>query len=283
MSLREAQSYCRRVAHAHYENFQIASFLIPRKLRQDFYNIYAFCRWADDCGDEVADPATATGLLHWWQHELEALYAGQAPRHPVMRALATTLAEHKLEQTHFTDLISAFLQDQSQRRYASESELADYCRRSANPVGRLVLGLARADHDPENLRLSDHICTGLQLANFCQDMARDARMDRIYAPRSLWNSHQVDEAQLLAAGPTPALQGLLQDWVAQAAEHLNAGAALVQRVPRWLATDVHLFRAGGLAILQEITTANYDVWTRRPKVSKLRKLGLLIGALVQRY
>jgi squalene synthase HpnC len=279
-TLAEAEAYCRRVAHAHYENFQIASWLIPRQLRQDFYNIYAYCRWADDCADEASSPAHASALLRWWQSEIDALFQGAAPRHPVMCALKITIERHKLPQAPFNDLISAFAQDQLQQRYETAAELDDYCRRSANPVGRLILGLDAVASAPENLRLSDAICTGLQLANFCQDMARDATMGRIYAPRQMWAEHSVDEAMILAARPTPQLQALLESWVAQARVHLEAGAELSGRVPRWLAIDVQLFRAGGLAILQQIRAARYDVWTRRPTVSKAHKLRLLAAALI---
>ena len=274
-SLAQAEAYCRYVALTHYENFQIASWLLPRALRQDFFNLYAYCRWSDDCADEAGSPDRATQLLAWWQSELDSLFRGEPPHHPVMRALANTITRHDLPSAPFNDLISAFVQDQERQRYETSDELMDYCRRSANPVGRLLLGLGRAAEDAENLRLSDHICTGLQLVNFCQDMACDARLGRIYAPRELWAAHGVDEAMILAAEATPQLQGMLSEWVATARRELDAGRWLVQRVPRWLALDVRLFRAGGLAIASEIQRARYDVWTRRPTVSKFCKLRLL--------
>lgn len=280
ISLGEAEAYCRYVARTHYENFSVASWLIPRRLRQDFYNIYAYCRWADDCADEAADRDAASQLLTWWQGELDGMFRGLPTRHPVMRALAVTVECHALPQTLFDDLISAFAQDQVQQRYATAAELENYCRRSANPVGRLVLGLDPAASTEENFRLSDEICTGLQLANFCQDMARDAAIGRIYAPRELWSQHGVDEAMILAARPTQQLRAMLEAWVGVARERLNRGAELAQRVPRWLSIDVRLFRSGGLAILDEIRAANYDVWTSRPTVSKLRKVRLLMSALV---
>jgi squalene synthase HpnC len=282
ISQAQAEAYCRRVARDHYENFQVASWFLPRHLRQDFVNIYAYSRWADDCADEVGSRDEALRLLDWWQGELERLFAGQPAQHPVMRALATTIQRHGLSKTPFLDLISAFAQDQVKRRYESAAELDDYCRRSANPVGRLLLGLGGCDADAENVRLSDSICTGLQLANFCQDMARDAGLDRIYAPRQLWTAHGVDEAMILAARPTPPLKAMLRTWVSRARADLDAGGALPERLPKWLALDVRLFRGGGLAILDEIARAGYDVWTRRPVVSKLRKLRLLAAALVGR-
>ncbi|MCC6508659.1 MAG: squalene synthase HpnC [Pirellulaceae bacterium] len=295
-SLDQAQAYCRFVAQSHYENFQIVSRLLPRLLRQDFHNIYAYCRWSDDLADETANRQQATALLGWWQAQLDHLFTWQAsqptdavlssaalpPLHPVMQALGPTIIRHNLPKQPFDDLLSAFVQDQSTSRYDSFVELNDYCRRSANPVGRLVLGLARAADDPENLRLSDEICTGLQLANFCQDMQRDAAMGRIYAPRELWGRHGVDESMLMNARVTPQLRQMLREFVQVARGRLDAGAMLAARVPRWLALDVRLFRAGGLAILREIERQNFDVWTRRPTVSKWHKIRLLIRACVAR-
>ncbi len=281
-SLDDAEKYCRFVARAHYENFQIVSWLVPRHLRQDFVNIYSFCRWSDDCGDEAGSTQSATELLQWWQGELQSLYAGLPPRHPVLIALKKTIERHAIDQQPFLDLISAFQQDQTQTRYDTTEQLNDYCRRSANPVGRLVLSLDRSAITDENLRLSDEICTGLQLANFCQDMSRDAALGRIYAPRELWQKHNVDEAMILAARPTANLAHMLEEWVQQAKAHFIAGASLEKQVPKWLAMDIHLFRAGGLAILNEIEKARFDVWTRRPTVTKWHKVRLLLRACMKR-
>ncbi len=278
-----AEAYCRWVAETHYENFQIASRLLPRLLRQDFHNIYAYCRWSDDLGDEVGDPERSVQLLNWWREQLDQLFTGQAVQHPVMLALSGTLERHSLPQQPFADLLSAFQQDQHTLRYDSMRDVLDYCTRSANPVGRLVLGLAHVADDPQNLGLSDSICTGLQLANFCQDMQRDAAIDRIYAPRELWHKHAVDEAQLLAGQPTGSLKAMLKEFVGIAKNYLIEGGPLVQRVPRWLALDVRLFRAGGLAILKQIERLDYDVWTRRPEVSKWLKGRLLAGALMKHW
>ena len=281
-TLPQAEAYCRYVATSHYENFQIASWFLPRHLRQDFANIYAYCRWADDCADEARSPSEATQLLMWWQGEVNSLFRGDRPRHPVMVALSATLQRHHLSQTPFDDLIGAFVQDQTKQRYDNSQELLDYCRRSANPVGRLILQLAQAARDHENLRLSDQICTGLQLANFCQDMARDALLGRIYAPREMWSAHSVDEVMILAGRPTDQLRSLLKAWTIIARRHLEAGAPLRHRVPRWLALDIELFRGGGLAILDEIQRAQFDVWTWRPTVGKLHKLRVLLAALRRR-
>ncbi len=279
----EAEQYCRWVAETHYENFQIASFLLPRLLRRDFHNIYAYCRWSDDLGDEIGQPQLAAQLLDWWREQLDTLFAGGPNRHPVMCALAGTLERHALPKQPFADLLSAFLQDQHKFRYDSMLELIDYCRRSADPVGRLILGLAGAANDEQNLRLSDSICTGLQLANFCQDMQRDAAIGRIYAPRDLWQRHGVTELQIVSGKPLPEMQAMLEEFVGLAKNYLDQGRELAGRVPRWLALDVRLFRAGGLAILREIEQLNFDVWTQRPQVSRWRKGKLLVGALWKHF
>ncbi len=280
-SLEAAEAYCRRWAKQQYENFTVVSFVLPRRLRQDFYNVYSYCRWSDNLADEVAAPDESLRLLAWWQQQLSLCYGGR-PSHPVMLALQRTIQRHALPRQPLTDLLSAFRQDQTQTRYQDDSQLLDYCRRSANPVGRIVLRLADADNE-ETTPLSDHICTGLQLANFCQDMARDTAIGRIYAPRSRWQKHGVTEAMLLANRSTVQLQAMLGDWVTTARSHFYAGWPLVDRVPRWLATDVDLFARGGLAILEKIEDARCDVWTQRPSVSKVKKLQLLGRSLLGRF
>ncbi len=282
LTTREAEAYCKHVALTHYENFQVASCLIPKLLRQDFFNIYAYCRWSDDCADEAAGPTEALELLDWWQAQLDDLFAGEEVRHPVMVALRATLSRCDLPKQPFEDLLSAFRQDQHQLRYDSLSQLRDYCRRSADPVGRLVLGLAACASDAECVRLSDHVCTGLQIANFCQDMSRDAAIGRIYAPRDLWSKHAVNEQMLMARTVTSELRSLLRELVSIAREDLLAGRKLSKLVPRWLAVDVRLFAGGGLAILDEIAALDYDVWSRRPTVTKGRKLRLLMRAMLGR-
>jgi phytoene/squalene synthetase len=141
-SLADSRAYCRFLATGHYENFPVVSLLLPKPLHQHFYNVYAYCRWSDDLGDETGDPQRALALLGWWRGELEACYAGQA-RHPVFVALAETIREFDIPRQPLTDLLSAFEQDQTVREYDTYPQLLDYCRRSADPVGRLVLALCR--------------------------------------------------------------------------------------------------------------------------------------------
>ena len=183
----ESEAYTKRVATGHYENFHVVSFLLPKHLHQDFYNVYAYCRWADDLGDEIGDPAESLRLLQWWSGELDRMYAGEAA-HPVFVALRGTVAKYGIPKQPFADLVSAFVQDQTVTRYQDWDGVLDYCVRSANPVGRLVLYLCGYS-DPERQRLSDATCTGLQLANFWQDVTVDQCKDRVYLPLDLLARH----------------------------------------------------------------------------------------------
>ena len=280
-SLESCQAYCRWFAKQQYENFTVVSFLLPRRIRQDFYNIYAYCRWSDDLADEIDGQQASLELLKWWRGELSMCYCSR-PSHPIMLALQSTIREHNLPECHFSDLISAFEQDQRIRRYDTTTQLMDYCERSANPVGRILLRLGNCD-SAENIKASDSICTGLQIANFCQDMARDARINRIYAPKDLLEKHQVTESELLAANVTQPLREFLCEWVTQTKEYFHNGWQLVSNVPGWLATDVDLFVRGGLATLALIEKQGFDVWTDRPKLSKTHKLKLMAQSLATRF
>ncbi len=191
VNLPEAVAYTRSLAEAQYENFTVVSWLLPTHLREEFYAIYSFCRWADDLGDEVGDPQRSLELLAWWRTELDACYEGK-PRHPVFVALQPVIEKHDIPRKPFDDLIDAFVQDQTVTRYASWDDVVDYCTRSANPVGRLVLYVC-GYRDEERQRLSDATCTALQLANFWQDVKRDIlERDRIYIPSRIASDHGLD-------------------------------------------------------------------------------------------
>ena len=265
-------------AKRQYENFTVGSFLIPRRLRQDFYNVYAYCRWSDNLSDEVSDRQQALSLMGWWEGQLALCYSGR-PAHPVMVALQSTIQTHALDRGPFLDLLSAFRQDQHLQRYDDDDSLLDYCQRSANPVGRIVLQLGHCS-TPETVALSDQICTGLQLANFCQDIARDAAIGRIYLPRSRWQG--LDSADFGGQRPNSRLQEILRVWVHYARGFFERGQPLTGMVPKWLATDVDLFSRGGLAILQAIEDARFDVWTQRPTVSKWAKAKLMVKSVLAR-
>jgi squalene synthase HpnC len=271
--LPEAQAYCARLTRTHYENFSVVTWLTPRPLKPAFEAIYAFCRWSDDLGDEVGDRDRSTELLAWWRGELRRVYAG-GPRHPVMVALAPIVRQYGIPIGPFEALISAFEQDQRVLRYETYPEVLDYCTRSANPVGQLILYLAGA-HTPENVRLSDATCTGLQLANFWQDVARDFAIGRVYLPLEDLRRFGVAEADLAARRFTPAFRELLGFEVDRARGLLREGWPLARRMPGKLAVDVDLFSRGGLAILDRIAAQGYDVLSRRPEVGKAAKLGLL--------
>jgi squalene synthase HpnC len=276
----EAREYCARLTASHYENFSVVTWLTPRPLRPAFRSIYAFCRWSDDLGDEVGDPDRSRALLQWWRGELQAMYEGRV-RHPVMMALADTVAEFAIPIAPFEALISAFEQDQVVDDYETYARLLDYCTRSANPVGHLVLYLARS-YDEENARLSDATCTGLQLANFWQDVDRDLAIGRIYLPREDRERFGYSSDDLRARRFTPGFAALMEFEVRRARALLEAGRALVPRMPGALAIDVDLFSRGGLAILERIAAQGYDVLTSRPRLGRLAKLGLIGRALLAR-
>lgn len=279
--LETARRYCRELATRHYENFTVVSCLLPRGLRQHFCNLYAYCRWADDLADETDDPQTSLALLDWWEAQTLALPDGPK-RHPVFVALAETVGEFQIPHQPLLDLLAAFRQDQRQSRYETFEDVLAYCRNSANPVGRLVLHLGRACAG-EAIAHSDTICTGLQLANFCQDVARDFDRGRIYLPLEDCRRHGFGEAQFAARRATPEFRDLLAQQVARAEQYLLRGWPLVGLVPRELRLSVRLFLTGGLAILAAIRRQRYDVWTRRPVLSKRTRLALVARAWMRAH
>jgi squalene synthase HpnC len=272
--------YCSRLARGHYENFSVASVLLPRRLLPHFHAVYAYCRWADDLADEAGGGPRALDLLRWWHEELLSCYDGR-PRHPVMVALQPTIRRFAIPPQPFLDLLSAFEQDQTVKRYRTYEQLLDYCRRSANPVGRLVLYLFEA-HDEERGRLADHVCTGLQLANFWQDVARDFDIGRVYLPEEDRERFGYADADLEARRFTPAFAELLRFEVDRTRDLFDRGAPLVERLPEELRPDVELFIRGGLAVLRKIERAGYNVWARRPALAKWEKGALLAGAVWRR-
>jgi squalene synthase HpnC len=276
-SLAQARSYCARLARTHYENFSVASLLLPRKLLPHFHAVYAYCRWADDLGDETGGGPDALKLLEWWRRELLHCYQGKA-RHPVMVALQETIRRFRIPSRPFLDLVIAFKQDQSVKRYDTFEQLLGYCRNSANPVGRLVLYLCEA-HDEVRGALSDSICTGLQLANFWQDVARDFEIGRVYLPNEDRLRFGYSNADLEARRFSPEFQELLCFEVDRTRELFTRGQPLVELIPIAFCSDIELFIAGGLAILRKIEQIDYNVWAQRPALAKWEKAALLGGAL----
>jgi len=278
-SIAEAEAYTRWLATHHYENFQVVSFLLPKRLHQDFYNVYAYCRWADDLGDEMGSPAESLRLLAWWREQLAAMYAGEAD-HPVFVALRGTVARHAIPQKPFADLIRAFEQDQTVTRYASWEDVYAYCRYSANPVGRLVLYLCGYS-DAERQRLSDATCTALQLANFWQDVAVDLEKDRVYIPLEVLARHGYSLDDLYARRMTPAFREVMREIVTRARDLFHEGLPLPAMVDRRLALDIDLFSRGGLRVLDKIAEQDYDVLSRRPAISKVERVWLLLGSVLR--
>lgn len=279
VSLADAEAYCRHLAESHYENFPVASRLLPRELRQHFCNVYAYCRWADDLGDETGDPHKALTLLAWWREQLDLCFEGEA-RHPVFVALRSTIAEFNVPRQPFVDLISAFEQDQSVTEYESYDQLRDYCRRSADPVGRIVLHLCRESRD-ETVELSDSVCTGLQLANFWQDVSRDYEIGRVYLPREDRQRFGYSDEMLKNRETNEPFLQLMRFEVARARQLLESGLPLVDSMRGRMQVIIELFIRGGLQILTEIERIDYRVWETRPVVTK-RQFGRLFAATVLR-
>ncbi len=281
----QAAAYTRELVRSHYENFTVVSWFLPRKLREDFGHVYAFCRWADDLGDETGDPAKSLELLAWWRRELDACYAGR-PRHPVFVALARTIEKHRIPARPFEDLIDAFVQDQTVTRYDTWEQVLDYCTRSANPVGRLVLYLC-GYRDEMRQNLSDRTCTALQLANFWQDVRRDiVERDRVYVPRDVADLHGLDIDAMAAAvkadGDTGAFasayRATLHDLVDRTWPLFADGRRLWPHVTPDVRLDIKLFTLGGEAILRMIERQHYDTLSHRPSLSKGVKIGLMLQA-----
>ena len=279
-SLEEARQYCSRLAHSHYENFSVVTWLLPSQLHQHFYNVYAYCRISDDLGDEVGDKQQSLILLDEWEAELNQCYSG-TPRHPVFVALRETVREFDIPQHEFSDLLTAFRQDQLVSRYPTFEGLLGYCRNSANPVGHLVLYLC-GYRDKERQQLSDYTCTALQLANFWQDVAVDYCKGRIYLPLEDLSRFGVSEESIAQRRATPGFLAMMKFEVERAQEWFARGLPLAKQVKKRLAFDIELFSRGGLAILDAINRQGYDVLRQRPVISKSRKLWLVARAALGR-
>jgi len=277
-TLEEAQAWCKHLAETHYENFHVATWFLPRALRPHFHAIYAYCRVSDDLGDEVGNAAVALALLEQWGEELDACYAGQA-RHPVFVALAETIRECAIPKEPFADLLVAFRRDQVVTRYATMEDVLEYCRYSANPVGRLVL-YACGEADEEKFRLSDATCSALQLANFWQDVREDWARGRVYLPQKDMEFYRVSDTIIGEGTATPEFRALMHFEVNYARDLFEQGLPLIGMVNRGLALDLDLFSRGGLEILRAIERRDFDVLSARPAISKATKASLALRAAV---
>jgi squalene synthase HpnC len=280
-SLDEARAWCRHLAETHYENFHVASWFLPQRLRPHFHAIYAYCRVSDDLGDEVGDPEQSLALLNLWGQELDACYEGVV-RHPVFVALAETIRACDIPKQPFADLLVAFRQDQTVTRFATMDDVLGYCRYSANPVGRIVL-YASGYRDEERFALSDKTCSALQLANFWQDIQVDYMKGRVYIPREDMDRFGVDEANIAVRSFSPQFRELMRSEVDYAAGLFRAGLPLIGMVDSELAIDLDLFSRGGLEILRAIERQDYNVLRARPSISKTRKAALLLRALMHKF
>ena len=279
--LMTARAYCAHVSHSHYENFTVVSLLLPRRLVRHFHAVYAYCRWSDDLADKTASGQLALDLIARWRRELLTCYDG-TPRHPVTIALRETIRRFDIPPEPFLNLLVAFEQDQRVKRYDTFDQLLSYCANSANPVGHLVLYLFEC-FDEERTALSDEVCTGLQLANFWQDVARDFAIGRVYLPSEDRRRFGYSDEDLEARRFTPAFRELMRYEVERARGYFDRGKALLPLLPREARIDVDLFIRGGRAILDAIGNIGFDVWNQRPEVSKWAKAKLMLGAVARRW
>lgn len=285
-SLAAAQRWARHLTCSTYENFPVISLMLPRAVRQDFCNIYAFCRQADDLGDELSAPEQSLDWLGRLRQMIRQICAGgeEGDGEPggenLRMVLADTILRHQIPAQPFLDLIDAFEQDQRVRRYETFEQLLDYCRRSANPVGRLVLYVCGYT-DQERHALADFTCTGLQLANFWQDVRRDLiTLDRIYIPLESMQRFGVTEAQLRQSRCDDRFRELMRFEVKRAEEFFDRGAKLLPKLRPQVRRHVALFGQAGHAVLQAIRNQNYDTLSSRPVITRVQKTKLIAWALL---
>src|SRR6266567_9049546 len=274
-----AEEYTHWLGTHHYENFRVVSWLLPKALRQHFYNVYAYCRWADDLGDEAPDPLRGLELLDWWERELDACYENK-PSHPVFVALRKTILAKDIPKQPFADLLKAFRQDQTTNRYADWNAVLGYCVYSANPVGQLVLYLC-GYRDEQRQRLSDVTCTALQLANFWQDVSRDLEIGRIYIPLDAAAAQGLSESDIVERRFDERYVRLMKDLIARTRLLFAAGKPLAKMVGARLSVDLEMFTRGGLAVLDAIEAMGYDTLHHRPAVSKMKQAALLGRTLIK--
>lgn len=280
-SLQEARRYCFELARSHYENFSLASHFLPGPVRQDIYNVYAFCRCADDLADELGDCQKALAALAWWKEQLDACFQGRSS-HPVFVALQETAQRLSIPKEPFADLLHAFEMDQGAGRWGTFEQLLGYCRYSANPVGRLVLYVF-GYRDPVLQALSDQTCTGLQLANFWQDVARDFRIGRIYLPQEDMERFGVFEEDIEKSRATPEFRECLRFQVNRTRAFFRKGLELVSRVDKNFRLEVLLFNYGGMRVLDLVEGQDFDVLSRRPALTKTDKIQLFLKAWIRKW
>src|SRR5262245_29412491 len=281
LNVAESYDYCERITREHAEDFPVGSLLIPKNRRRHVYSIYAFARTADDIADEGYEGGINTGgrlaALDEWEQKLEACYRGQAS-HPVFIALSVTAEELQLPLELFRDLLSAFRQDCVKRRYTNFDELLDYCARSANPIGRLIL-LLFDYRDERYHRLADEITTGLQLTNFWQDVAVDIMKDRVYLPENEMTRFGVSSDDLRERRFNGSYAALLKFQVERTKAFFDRGSALPALLRGRIALEVRLTLLGGMRILEKIEERGYDTLNARPNLQRRDKIRLMVKLL----
>ena len=281
-SLEDAQRYCTKIAKAHYENFIISNWFTPTNIKQHIENIYAFCRFGDDLGDDAPfPPEERLLLLNEWENDLNRGFSKDnngkfkgIPRHPIIKAIRHTASTFEIPIEPFLKLIKAFKMDQTKNEYNTWDELREYCVHSADPVGHLFLYVY--GHDDEKLReISDYTCTALQLANHWQDISRDLEQNRIYMPIEDMEKHGYNLEMYKNKDVNENWTELMKFQVERAREWFAKGEELWQLVDPMLAVDLQMFTMGGVAILDSIEKLKFNTWKKRPKVSRFKQLWML--------
>jgi len=276
-SLADAYATCITLAKSHYENFPVASFFLPQKIRRDLYVAYAFCRHTDDLGDEAKGDRLR--LLANWEQELLRVYGGQ-PTHPIMIALQDVVRRFEIPIEPFRKLIKANRMDQGRVRFETHDDLVRYCEHSAVPVGQIVLYLL-SDQSEESMLLSSSTCIALQLSNFWQDVSRDFAMNRVYLPSEDMVRFGVTEHDLACATSNQALKDLLRFEVCRTQELFENGLPLIDRIHGRMKLGVALFSKSGIRVLSAIRGCDYDVLAKRPTVPALRKAWLVLSTVAR--
>lgn len=271
--MEQAFEWCTAFASKHQENFTVMSWCLPRALRPHFASLYTYCRMTDDIGDEAEGDRLA--LLDEWERDFRACLAGERSQ-PVFIALGETIERYQISSDPFLRLIEANRIDQRKQRFATYSELLEYCSFSATPVGRMVLAVL-GYHDEERGELSDATCIGLQLANFWQDVSRDRQQNRIYLPQEDLDRFGVTEEAIFGGGDSDQSRALIQFEVERARALFRKGKALEGHIDRRSRLDVRLFRLGGEAVLDAIERANYNVLSARPRISRQKKAWMALS------
>ena len=273
-----AYAFCQDLASSHYENFPVASRLVDRRLRPHIAVLYAFARIADDFADEPEYEGVRRVRLESWREQLRAAGTGGST-HPVFVALSNTIKELDLPKELFDDLLSAFLQDVDKKRYETFDEVLDYCRRSANPVGRIVL-MIHGKREPELFRYSDAVCTALQLANFWQDLSVDLKKDRIYIPQADFRQFGYTEADMRMGVVNERFRGLMKFQVKRTRALFEQGRPLSSKLPRPLSWEIRLTWLGGMAVLRKVRQMGFDTLTHRPALHRWDWIPLIVRALL---